>query len=107
MRTGVVLLVIGLCLLFGCIPVIWLAVAESLVEYAGWSRTASLAVACLIALLSAGTFALIAWQRLKSVLNAFDRSREEFNRNLAWIKSSLRQQPPARRERAPGVSLPS
>jgi hypothetical protein len=107
MRTGVVLLVIGLCLLLGCIPVIWLAIAESLVEFADWSRTAALAVACLVALLAAGTFVLIAWQRLKSMLDAFDRSREEFNRNLAWIKSSLRQKPAASRELAPGVTIPS
>lgn len=107
MRTGLVLVVVAACLLLGSIPIALLIIAEALVEFAGWSRTASLGVAAGIGLVAAGVIAAVAWHRLKAMCATFDRSREEFTRNLAWIKSSLQQQPTRPRQRADGVTIPS
>jgi hypothetical protein len=91
-RNGVILLVIGGCLLLGCIPILWLTIAEALVEFAEWSRTASLAVAGLIGLAIAGAIAGAAWMKLKKMLEKFNRSRDDFVRNVAWVKSTLKGQ---------------
>jgi hypothetical protein len=96
-RTGVTLLVVGACLLLGCVPILWLTIAEALVEFAEWPRTLSLAVALVIGLVVAGGVAAAAWLKLKSMFASFERSREEFARNLDWVKTSLKRQP-ARRQ---------
>ena len=108
MKTGVVLLVVGACLLLGCIPILWLTIAESLVEFADWSRTAAMGVAFLIGVAVAGAFTAIAWIKLKAMFETFERSRDELNRNIAWIKSSLKRTPAAvRGERRAEVPMPS
>jgi hypothetical protein len=107
MRMGVMLFVVAACLLLGSIPIILLIIAEALVEFADWSRTASLGVAGLVGLAATGLIAAVAWRRLQTMLAAFERSREEFTRNLAWIKSSLKQPPARPRQRSEGVTIPS
>jgi hypothetical protein len=108
MRVGVVLTIVGGCLLLGCLPVVLLTVTETLVEYAGWSRTGALAAAAAGGLLAAGGILAAAWFRMKTMLVSFERSREELSRNLAWIKSSLRDKStPQRIQRPADVPLPS
>ena len=107
-RVGVVLTIVGGCLLLGCLPVVLLTIAEALVEFAGWSQTAALAAAGGGGLLVAAGILTVAWFRLKTMLASFERSREELTRNLAWIKSSLRQKStPQRGQRPADVPLPS
>jgi hypothetical protein len=105
MRTGLVLAVVGACLLLGSIPVVLLVISEALAEFAGWSRTASLGLAALIGAGAAAAMAALAWRWLKTTFATFERSREEFSRNLAWIKSSLKQQPARPRQRSE-VAIP-
>jgi hypothetical protein len=91
-RTSLLLEAVGVCLLLGSVPVVLFALAELFVEQFGWSRSAGFAVAAVIGVLaSAGTLAA-SWNKLSVGLNSTQRSRDEFNRNLAWNKSSLRSQ---------------
>lgn len=91
-RTSLLLAAVGTCLLLGSVPVVLFALAELFVERFEWSRSAGFAAAALVGVLaSAGTLAA-AWNKLSVGLNSMQRSRDEFNRNLASIKSSLRSQ---------------
>jgi hypothetical protein len=89
-RTCLILAVIGACLLLASIPVALLALAELLVEQLDWSRSAALGVATLTGLLLSAIFAGIAYSIARSGLVSLERSRDEFNRNVAWIKSTLK-----------------
>jgi uncharacterized membrane protein YciS (DUF1049 family) len=89
-RTCLILAVIGICVLLGSIPVALLALAEVLVEQLEWSRSAALGVATLVGLLLTAIFAGAAYAIVRSGLLSLQRSREEFNNNIAWIKSTLR-----------------
>jgi hypothetical protein len=89
-RTSLVLVVIGVCVLLGTTPVALLTFAELLIQQFGWSRAASFASATLLgALLAAGILGA-AWARFRAGVVTIQRSREEFNRNIAWVKSNLR-----------------
>jgi uncharacterized membrane protein YqjE len=89
-RTCLILAVIGICLLLASVPVALLALAEVLVEQLDWSRSAALGVATLVGLLLSAAFAGAAYAILRSGLFSLQRSRAEFNQNIAWIKSTLR-----------------
>lgn len=89
-RTCLILGVVGVCLLLGTIPVALLALAELLVEQLEWSRAAALGVATLVGLALSAIVAAVAWGYVKQGLISLDRSREELNRNIAWLKSTLR-----------------
>ena len=108
MRGGLVLVVIGACALLGCLPVVLAMGAAALVEFAGWTWTASFALAGGGGFVIAGVVLAVAYQRLRTMLEPFDRSREELASNLAWLKSRLEQpQAAARRDRMKDVSMPS
>jgi hypothetical protein len=108
MRTGLVMLVIGACVLLGCVPVVLLAAAEALVEYGDWSRAVAQGVAGVAGLAAVTVLFLMARQRLTKILGSFQRSREELNENLTWLKDKLNQpRPTGRREWPKGVTLPS
>ena len=65
---SIALLVVGVCLLLGCVPVALVALAEVFVAQFAWSRAAAFAASAAIGLvLSAGTGAA-AWFRVKSAL---------------------------------------
>jgi uncharacterized membrane protein YqjE len=91
-RTCLILAVIGACLLLASLPVALVALAALLVEQFEWSQSAALGVATLVGLVLAGIFAGAAYGIARSGLFAIDRSRDEFNRNIAWIKSTLKDQ---------------
>jgi len=92
-RTSLILAVVGACVLLGSVPVVLFALAELFVEQFGWTESAGFAVSALIGIaVSAGILAA-AWNRLSAGLSSMQRSRDEFSRNIAWIKSSLRSQP--------------
>jgi len=86
----VVLGALGLALLLGSIPVLLMGVAQLLV-YAGLGPAASLFIAFAIGALIAGLSLLAAWLLLRDSFSTFERSREEFQKNLAWIKDALKQ----------------
>jgi hypothetical protein len=92
-RTSLLLGVVGACVLLGTVPVVLFALAELFVERFDWSRSAGFALAALIGMAASAGFLAAAWSKLSTGLNSMQRSRDELNRNIAWIKSSLRRQP--------------
>ena len=90
-RTCLILSVVGICLLLGSIPVALMALAYLLVEQFAWSRAAGFGVATLVGLLLSAMVVGVAWGYIKDGLVSLDRSREELNRNIAWLKSTLRK----------------
>jgi uncharacterized membrane protein YqjE len=90
-RTCLILAVIAACLLLASLPVALMALAELIVEQLEWSRAAALGVATLVGLVLAGVFAGAAYGIVRNGLVSIQRSRDEFNRNIAWIKSTLKE----------------
>jgi uncharacterized membrane protein YqjE len=91
-RTCLILAVVAVCLLLASLPVALVALAALLVEQLEWSQAASLGVATLVGLVLAGIFAGAAYGIVRSGLISIRRSKDEFNRNIAWIKSTLKEQ---------------
>ncbi len=89
-RVALMLSIIGVCVLLGCIPVALIAVAELLTWLLEWPDVASYAVATLIGLVLAAATLGVGYYRIKKGVVAIDRSREELNRNVEWLKSTLR-----------------
>jgi uncharacterized membrane protein YqjE len=84
-------LVIGsVCILLGSVPVLLIALALALVELLGWSPAVSYAVAGLVGILISVGIAAAAWTQFRTGMATMKRSREELNRNVAWLKSNLR-----------------
>ena len=90
-RTTLILSVVGVCVLLGTIPVALFALAELLVEQLAWSRSVAFGAATLVGLLLSGIIFAVAWGYIKSGLVSLERSREELNRNISWLKSTLRR----------------
>jgi hypothetical protein len=91
-RTSLLLSVVGVCVLLGAVPVLLMAIGEFISEQAGWPQSAGLAIAAAIGIVASGVLLAAAWNRLSAGLSSMTRSRDEFNRNIAWIKSTLRGQ---------------
>jgi uncharacterized membrane protein YqjE len=89
-RTCLILAVVAVCLLLASLPVALVALAALLVEQLEWSQSAALGVATLVGLVLAGIFAGAAYGIVRSGLISVQRSKDEFNRNIAWIKSTLK-----------------
>jgi hypothetical protein len=89
-RTSFILVAVGVCMLLGTVPIALVTVAELLVQQFGWSRAAGFATATLLGVLLAAGILGAAWSRFRAGVVTMQRSREEFNRNIAWVKSSLR-----------------
>ncbi len=108
MRGGLVLAIIGGCTLLGCVPVVLAVGSAALVEFAGWTWTAGLALTGGCGLLIAVIVLAVAYGKLKTTLQPFNRSRDELSSNLAWLKSKLDESHAiARRQREPEVAMPS
>lgn len=71
------------------VPVLLLCAAYALHEFADWSLTASLGAAGGGGAVIAAILAYLALQRIKSLGNAFGRSRAELTRNIQWLKEVL------------------
>lgn len=91
-RGAFVLTVAGASFLLSSISVGLFALAELLTEKLGWSQAAADIVAALVGICLGGIFLATAWRQWQAGLSALSRSREELSRNIAWIKSTLRQQ---------------
>lgn len=79
----------GLVAAFGAIFVLLLTVAALLNEWAGWSATLALFTASVLGLLFAAGSALLGWKLTCKALSKFDRSKTEFQKNFAWLKTTL------------------
>jgi uncharacterized membrane protein YqjE len=89
-RSCLVMVVIGVAMLLGAIPVALLTIAALCVEQLGWSYALSAGVATLVGLVITAIVLAVAYGYVKSGLVSFDRSRNELRRNIAWLKSTLR-----------------
>lgn len=89
-RSSLMLGVVGVCVMLGSIPVALFALAELLHEQVGWSSAASFGVATLVGVVISVSILAAAWARFKTGLGTLHRSRDELRRNVAWVKSSLR-----------------
>jgi hypothetical protein len=88
---SIALLVVAACLLLGCVTIALVALAEILVAEFDWSRAAAFAASAGVGFALSGVVGTAALLRVKSALAALERSRNELNRNIAWIKSNLKQ----------------
>jgi hypothetical protein len=102
LKSCIILAVVGAAMLLGTIPVALLAIAAVFVERLEWPLDASIAVATGIGLLLAAIVLGAAYGYVKSGLVSFNRSREELQRNIAWLKSTLK----TRGKAAPHVEQP-
>lgn len=89
-RTCLILAVVSICVLLGTIPVALIALAYLFVEQLEWSHAAAFAVATVVGLAITAALAGSAWSIAQSGLVSLERSRQEFSRNIAWLKTSLR-----------------
>jgi hypothetical protein len=85
-----VLVVGGLALALGAIPVLLLGLGRVLVEQAGWSAGVSFLATSAVALALAGGLAWLGWRRLRLSLETFTRSKRELKENIFWIKQALK-----------------
>lgn len=92
-RASFLLGVVGVCLLLGAVPVILLAIGEVFAERWGWSRAGGYALAAGLGIVASIGLSAAAWYSFRSGIDTMKRSRDELNRNLAWLKSSLRSRP--------------
>jgi hypothetical protein len=78
--------------LFGLsgVLVLLIAVAQGFREWAGWNWTWSYFAAALLGLTIAASGFLTAWSIVRKSLAVFQRSRDEFQKNLTWLKETLK-----------------
>lgn len=76
--------------------VLWMAcliglvtAAYALVEVAGWDGWVAFGTVALAALVLSVLLLLAAWRCWRKGLFTWDRSRDELQRNIAWLKSAL------------------
>jgi len=84
----------GVLTSLGAIPLIFVTIALALVEFAGWSQTASFGITALLGLVVGAGAAWFGWRRLLSAGKTFGRSKAEAVETLRWIKESLRPTEP-------------
>jgi len=88
-KTPIGLLIGGISLALGAIPVLLLSLGEALTLWLGWERALSYLVSGLAGVVIAGVLLYLAWQQTGAVLAVFDRSRVELAENVKWIKYAL------------------
>ena len=88
-QTPIVLLAGGATLALGAVPVLLLALGESLVLWLQWERAAAYLVAGLVGVVVGGATVYVAWQQTGAVVAVFERSRAELAENIRWIKYAL------------------
>jgi uncharacterized membrane protein YqjE len=89
-RTCLILAVVAGCILLGTIPVALFALAEWLVWQFEWARAGAFAIATVVGLATAAGIGAWAYAYVKKGLLSIERSRNELQRNISWLKSTLR-----------------
>jgi hypothetical protein len=88
----VILGIVAACLLLASIPVALFALGYLLYEQLQWSMAASMGVAALVGFMLCGIVGGVAYALVQNGVVTMDRSRDELRRNIAWLKSTLRNQ---------------
>jgi hypothetical protein len=82
---------LGAVLVVAAFPVALIGAADLLESATGLSRGASLLLCALAAAVVGGVVAYLGVRSLGRSFESFRRSSDEFNRNLAWVKTVLSQ----------------
>jgi hypothetical protein len=90
---GLVLLSAMLAVMLGSVPVLLMACGEVLVEWAGWSRAASYGLVAVTAMAVAVVVGYLTFKKLKKVTVILDRSNQELQSNLNFVKSLMKKRP--------------
>lgn len=81
----------GICLFLGTVPVLLLGISGALAESGALSPVAAMLLTSLVAAALAGACAWFGYVKVKDSLGVLNRSREEFEANLRWIKKAIQQ----------------
>jgi hypothetical protein len=100
-RTSLVLFAIGLGLLLGCVPIVLIALAELLIWQFEWLPPVAYAVAAIVGLLGCAATLYTGYMKIKTGFETLGRSREELNRNIAWLKTTLKNRGKSNLEPSP------
>ena len=96
-----VLAVVALCLLLACFPVLLLAGGQALADATGMAPPLGWLLAGVAgAVVAAGT-GWLAWRWTRSRFRELENSRQEFQRNLNWIKGVLKARGGSHEVRSP------
>jgi len=90
----VVLLLVAGIVAVGTAPIALLLMAEILIQVAGLSRASAFSIAVASGFMTAVALGVVGWSQIRGVGRVFRRSREEWIRNLNWIKLALKGSPP-------------
>jgi len=90
-KGALALLVAGLVLALGCVPVLLLAGAQGLITGLNWPAPWAYAAIGAVAAVVAGALLWIGLHRGSGALRTVQRSKAEFAETLRWFKGSLRQ----------------
>jgi hypothetical protein len=88
-RWGGIVLVTGSVLAVAALPIALAGIAELLVSLVGMNRGLALLLVAVVAFAIAGACIAIAVARLRGADMGFPLSREEFNRNINWVRTVL------------------
>jgi type IV secretory pathway VirB3-like protein len=83
------MVVAGLAVALGCVPVALLGIAAILASGLGMSPGLAMLLTAAVAIILAGLLLFVSARLLVRSLEPFRRSREELVRNLAWVRSVL------------------
>ena len=89
-RAAGVLVVIGVVLALGCVPILLLAMAHVLMEAVNWPGSAAYTVLGLSAALIAAGLLWCGWRTGRQAIATVQRSRAELMETIRWLKESLR-----------------
>lgn len=96
------LIVAGFLAALGSIPLLFVAFALALAEFAGWPYSVGFAVSAAAGMVAGGAAAYFGWKKLLAAGKNLGRSKAEFVQTLKWIKESLRPS----EEDEEGITLP-
>ncbi len=87
------LALLGAAGVFGAsaLPLLLIALAQLLRDQAGWPPALATLTAVGVGVIAAGLLAFFGYLGLRRCLAPLQRSRDEFNRNVAWLKSTLKR----------------
>ncbi|MBW3541181.1 MAG: phage holin family protein [Planctomycetes bacterium] len=85
----IILAAVAMVILLACLPVALLGGAWLLASGTALSEGAAMLILAGTFMVLAAVMAWFAWKKIRTSCSALTRSREEFSRNLSWIKDTL------------------
>ena len=98
MLIPVALLLVAGIVAVGTVPIALLFIVELLTQAAGLSRAVALSIAAFFGFIVVVVMGVVGWSCMRRIVRVFDRSREEWARNMTWIKHALKRPAPVESE---------